>query len=548
METITRIHIARIAYDIEVAAHAKLERYLNAVKRGLDNDTAEEVMNDIEARMTELLAERNIHEGDVITTADVRFVEEQLGTPDQFAAEVDTEIGHVVQPRRLLRDTDNALLGGVASGLGLYFNIDPLIFRLAFVALALLGGLGVLLYLLLWVLVPAASSSAEKLQMQGKAVTAATLQNYRQTMERTLRNSGTASGRVVLKSLKIVVTTVAAATLLSIAAGIAIATSALYMQPLRALVWPYHTNFVAVGAVWLFALSLIVMLVLFIQQIWKRKASTARRVAFLSTLALLVVSVTTLAGLAPIIANHYNDLYGNGKTTTALAVTGTAASTGITDLDVTANHTLQVTYIGSDQPLHATYQATPGMRRPNISVKANGTTLTISAPDMQSVVPDCVIQSICDTIYLPVKMVVYGPSDLQNVSVTNGTSVVIDGVGSMNTDGSMTSSIDSDLTLNNGTYNKLTLAASNNAYIFASSSSAQTTTLTTDATSIINAPATTNLIASAPTPTCKDNSSQVLIYLSNMPTSITLNGKPVAPQDVESVGQQCYDSQIGSDQ
>lgn len=540
METITRIHIARVAYDIETAAHAKLERYLNAVKRGLDDDTAEEVMNDIELRMTELLAERKVGEGDVITTADVRAIEEQLGTPDQFAEEAEGEAGPAVQPRRLLRDTDNALLGGVASGLGLYFGIDPLIFRLVFVALTLLGGLGILLYLLLWILVPAASSNAEKLQMQGKAVTAATLQNYRQTMGRTLRGTGTASGRIALQVSKITVTILAALTLLGIATSVAVATSALFTQPLRSLVWNYHTNAFAVGAVWLFALSLIMLLVLFIRQIWQRKSSTARRIIFLSTLAALVISMTTIAGLAPVIANHYNDLYGNGKMTTALPITGTAASTGITTLNVTADSTLQLTYVASDQPLHATYQATPGMRRPDISVKINGSIVTVSASDLHSVVPDCLVNNICDNIYLPVKMTLYGPANLQNVSSNNGANVTISNAGNLNATMSVTASNGTELLLDNDTYGKLSLTASN-ASIFASSTSAQSTTIVTDANSTVDAPATTNLTASTPTPTCDADSSSPIIFLTNTPSAITLNGKAITPQNVEDLGARCDD-------
>ena len=58
------------------------------------------------------------------------------------------------RPDRLTRATDDKVVGGVAGGLGRYFGIDPIVFRIAFVVLALAGGSGVLLYLLAWVLVP----------------------------------------------------------------------------------------------------------------------------------------------------------------------------------------------------------------------------------------------------------------------------------------------------------------------------------------------------------------------------------------------------------
>src|SRR6266540_3276009 len=59
--------------------------------------------------------------------------------------------------RRLTRRMDNRVIGGVASGLGTYFGVDPVIFRIGFVALTLAGGTGLLIYLLLWALLPAVS-------------------------------------------------------------------------------------------------------------------------------------------------------------------------------------------------------------------------------------------------------------------------------------------------------------------------------------------------------------------------------------------------------
>ena len=58
------------------------------------------------------------------------------------------------QPRRLTRSSSDKVLGGVAGGLGRYFDIDPIIFRIGFVVLTLAGGAGVLGYLAAWVLVP----------------------------------------------------------------------------------------------------------------------------------------------------------------------------------------------------------------------------------------------------------------------------------------------------------------------------------------------------------------------------------------------------------
>ena len=70
--------------------------------------------------------------------------------------------------RRLYRDADSRVLGGVCSGMGAYFNIDVVIFRILFVLSVFMGGAGVLIYIILWIVVPKAKTTAQKLEMKGK--------------------------------------------------------------------------------------------------------------------------------------------------------------------------------------------------------------------------------------------------------------------------------------------------------------------------------------------------------------------------------------------
>ena len=72
--------------------------------------------------------------------------------------------------RKLFRDTENAYIGGVSSGLSHYFNVDPLWIRLAWVILMLGFGTGFFVYILLWILMPAAMTTSDKLAMSGKPV------------------------------------------------------------------------------------------------------------------------------------------------------------------------------------------------------------------------------------------------------------------------------------------------------------------------------------------------------------------------------------------
>ena len=127
MKEITRVHLAKTPYDIEVDAKKQLEKYVQAIARTMDSD---EAMREIEARMVELLAGRGVASGGVITAADVAALKEQMGEPQEFsedgqaAPEMDEESER--PERRLMRDTEHALIGGVCAGIAAYFGINPL--------------------------------------------------------------------------------------------------------------------------------------------------------------------------------------------------------------------------------------------------------------------------------------------------------------------------------------------------------------------------------------------------------------------------------------
>ena len=62
--------------------------------------------------------------------------------------------GPAAEPRRLTRSRENRWLGGVSAGLGEYFDLNPIVYRIAFIALALAGGTGILLYVAAWLVIP----------------------------------------------------------------------------------------------------------------------------------------------------------------------------------------------------------------------------------------------------------------------------------------------------------------------------------------------------------------------------------------------------------
>ena len=174
MKEITRIHLAKVSYDIELSAKKSLEKYCKDLAFYAGDD---EVMQDIEVRMTELFAERGVTKDGVITADDVAAIRKQLGEPSDFAPEGAGDIAVGATPsdgpnRRLYRDTDGAILGGVLAGVARFFGISPVWTRLIFIVILIASfGTALVIYLILWVVVPPARTAAEKLQMDGKPVT-----------------------------------------------------------------------------------------------------------------------------------------------------------------------------------------------------------------------------------------------------------------------------------------------------------------------------------------------------------------------------------------
>lgn len=174
MNEITQIHLGRQPFTIAVDAHRELREYLAAIRHQVDD---KEVVDEVELRMAELLTERGITGDKVILQSDVEYLKEQLGSPKDFkeGAEADESEETSTSRKRLFRDTDTAIIAGVASGLANYFGIDVLLIRLLFILGAFAGGWGILLYIVLWLLMPEAKTTSDRLQMQGMPVTVESL-------------------------------------------------------------------------------------------------------------------------------------------------------------------------------------------------------------------------------------------------------------------------------------------------------------------------------------------------------------------------------------
>jgi phage shock protein PspC (stress-responsive transcriptional regulator) len=174
MKITVSINLGGYSFNIDEDAYAELKRYLkNLELHFAGEESSSEILSDIETRMAELFRTKITNYKQVIDIEDVRQAISVLGTPEDIsdnngpsARDKFSSPGY----HRMYRDTDHRVIGGVCSGMGAYWGIDPVIVRIIFVALALGGGLGVLVYLILYIVIPEAKTTAQKIEMKGNPV------------------------------------------------------------------------------------------------------------------------------------------------------------------------------------------------------------------------------------------------------------------------------------------------------------------------------------------------------------------------------------------
>ncbi len=175
-KTVT-INISGIIFHIEEDAYEKLSKYLAAIKSLFNKaDGGNEIMSDIESRIAEMLQGKTSTVKQVVLMSDVDYVIDNMGKPEEFVADAvdandaadQNDSNDEPVKRRLFRDGDNKVIGGVCSGVGHYFGFDPVWLRIALLLLFFFAGTGFLLYLILWIAIPEAKTTADKLMMKGE--------------------------------------------------------------------------------------------------------------------------------------------------------------------------------------------------------------------------------------------------------------------------------------------------------------------------------------------------------------------------------------------
>lgn len=174
------INLGGFFFHIDEDAYQKLSRYFDAVKRSLSPDGRDEIMKDIESRIAELFQERLKNDKQVVGLSEIEEVISIMGQPEDYKIDDEktsyqssssSSTNFYYPSKRLYRDKENGMIGGVMAGLGHYLGIDSLWLRILMVILFFGFGTGLFVYIVLWILVPEAVTTTQKLEMKGQPIT-----------------------------------------------------------------------------------------------------------------------------------------------------------------------------------------------------------------------------------------------------------------------------------------------------------------------------------------------------------------------------------------
>jgi len=204
MDKTHNISLGGFSFIIEDGAASQLSAYLTKVRQylGQSADT-DEILTDVEQRMAELLKAR-MQNTEVVTSSDIDYLIQVMGKPEQYVQD-DEELFEKPAPvlplrsRKLYRDISKGSIGGVLSGLSYYFQIDVTLLRIIYMLPILLNigilsftfngsamslsTFSILLYVVLWLVIPPAKTTAEKLEMKGLEVNIDTLSSHKDEEE-----------------------------------------------------------------------------------------------------------------------------------------------------------------------------------------------------------------------------------------------------------------------------------------------------------------------------------------------------------------------------
>lgn len=221
MKEVMNIGIGGKSFVVETSAYEILRDYLELFSSKIKPGESSEVMEDIESRIAELCSENINAYKNVVTESIVVKIVTQLGLPNgesyrpfqgaaagaakgAASASAGASAGSATGssagtsgaysgaagaaygagaeeqrvPKKLFRDSDDKMIGGVCSGLGFYLGADPVLVRVLFLIALLFGTLGFWVYLIIWIVAPLAVNPVQKCEMRGLAPTAENLGKF----------------------------------------------------------------------------------------------------------------------------------------------------------------------------------------------------------------------------------------------------------------------------------------------------------------------------------------------------------------------------------
>ncbi len=419
MKEITRIHLAKTPFSAEIDAKKSLEKYLNLIQKNMHAEP--EAMQEIEARMVELLAERGVAKDGVIGNDDVLAIQKQMGEPRDFSdgsdnAEIDADVDDEVlgnSSKQLMRDTEHGLIGGVCAGVAAYFGVNPLWIRLiAIFSPFITFGTAVLIYIVMWLSIPEARTASDKLRMRGEPVTLDALKRL-SVDDSTEKQTASTAAKIFRFLLGIILALIAFGLLVALLVGGVFgfgAVAALNGFTAQSWAWGLLCCLVLGGAV-LFTLTLLATWSVFT---WKLK-----RPVIMAMLGLLMAGAVCLSGVAIFSANTYSNLtYDYEKTLKVKTVDASEVAAGAKSIVVDGNgEYVAMEYGGYAEKtrLEVKYHDTQYSKVPEVKLRRDGDKLVVNVKSQ--IDETCSHRGFtesmrCRYMYGPVSVRVYGPVDL----------------------------------------------------------------------------------------------------------------------------------------
>lgn len=413
MKEITRIHLAKTPYDIELDAKEVLQKYLSEIKQMMGS---EDTMYEIEARMVEILGERGVQNNGIITMSDVEDLRSKMGLPKEFSDSESTEDSQAnLTPsnspaKRLMRDTDNAIFGGVCAGIAAYWGINPLWVRLLFIISPFITfGTALLVYIIIWISLPEAKTAAEKLQMRGEPVTLDSLKKAANNSESKYRAKET-----LAKILRICLALGLFFTTLGLLAVLVVGSITGIMA------MPFINDFThAQPWAWGLLISLMIAGIMAVEMFGVLTFSVARMKftkAVLITLVITsVIGVLSIAGMVITGSKLSNEVVQDRQRLTKVIHAKLPNNVeGVKYVELEGNHMTSEIIPSSNLRVEAEYINYKGSEKPKIEIVRDGDTLEIELLNRNK---PCKNSTLFYCVDSPVHIKIYGPVNFKNEDI-----------------------------------------------------------------------------------------------------------------------------------